>query len=124
MAAIMTAGASAAAVLGNEEEAVEAVDIAHQKCTSAHHTEAYTAMHAACNSLHTGESCCQVYFAHNPDDRITSLVALKGAVPPFRQSGEPESKLAKNSVAHKAAMNQLRIGNRDQSNVLTGMMLT
>lgn len=30
-----------------------------------------------------GKSCCKVYYAHNPHDTVTSLVALKGAIPLF-----------------------------------------
>lgn len=123
MAAIMTTGAAAGAVLGNEEEAVEAVQMAHAHCTSASHGDAFDAMHAACRQLHGGEGSCQVYFAHNPDDRITSKVAKRGVVPPFTEASANDKGLPKNSIAWKAAYNNRRLMNRNQANGITGFNL-
>lgn len=42
------------------------------------------------------KSCCKVYYAHNPDDSGTSLIALKGAIPLFlvHSPQQPDNLLA------------------------------
>lgn len=124
MAAIMTPGVAVGAVLGDENQAVEAVELAQQQCTSATHAEAYNAMHETCIKLHEGaDACCNVYFAHNPDDRITSMVARRSAIEPFAEASATEKGLPKNSAAYKLAYNGRRLQNRYQANLITGLHL-
>lgn len=125
--AIMTPGAAPTqGVLATEDSAVFATANGQAMVTLDQHEQAWAAMTPICSQLHQGEACCQVYFPPqgNPDCRISSQVARRGAVPGHSHpDDEAGPKPKQNTIAWKALYEKHRKSNRDWASNKTGIAL-
>lgn len=130
---ILTPGAAAIVATSWDQQAIDAAAQTNNQLTLPTHTVAKNAMESACQQLHTGNTSCQVYFAHTDAAKLSSTIAGRAAIAPHRemtqadkanlQQAHGDAAALPKSPHYKAVLAGHQNTNRQFANARTGLHL-